>query len=478
MTDLTDLDATAQAELVATGEATPADLVDAAVAALEKVNPELNAVIHERFEKARAEAAGDLPDGPFRGVPYVHKDHDGSIPGEPLHHGIKALKEAGYVSPDESNMARRFREAGLICLGKTNCPELGLVPTTEPEAYGPTHNPWDTERSPGGSSGGSAAAVAARAVAVGSAGDGGGSIRWPASSCGLVGLKTSRGRISLAPQGEVWGGLVVHGFVTRSVRDTASLLDATAGLETGDPYGAPAPARPYRDEVGADPGRLRVGVLTEAPGTTATTDPDCVAAAENTAKLLEELGHHVEVDHPAALTDEDITQDFINVFTVYVDQDLIEMGRLIGKERLEQDDVELGTWTLAETGRQVSATDYALAWESLRALSRRAAAWWNDFDVLLTPTGAEPPPTLGQFASPPDNPMQGLFRSAGIVPFLAPFNVTGQPAVSLPLDWNDEGLPIGSQLATAYGREDILIRLAAQLETARPWGDRKPPLSV
>lgn len=485
--DVLHLDAGAQAELVRSGEVDPVELVDASIAAIEKLDGELNAVIHTRFERAREEARAIEPgdDRPFAGVPYVHKDHDGSIAGEPLHHGCRGLKEAGYVHDVDSNMARRLHEAGFVCVGKTNLPEFGLVPTTEPEAYGPTHNPWDTSRSPGGSSGGSAAAVASRAVPMGSAGDGGGSIRWPASACGLVGLKTTRGRISLAPEGESWGGLVVQGFLTRSVRDTAAVLEVTAGREPGDPYAAPPADRPFTAEVGeADAasriGRLRVGVLTEAPGGAAVMHPDCVAAVEETARLLESLGHEVEESHPAALTEEDMAQHFTNVYTVFAANELDVWGPAIGKESLSEDDVEAGTWALAEAGRAVSAPAYYQAWEHLRAVSRRIQRWWevDGWDVLLCPTGAEPPPTLGQFGSPPDNPLQGLFRSAAVVPFLVPWNVTGQPAISLPASWNDDGVPVGVQLVGGYAREALLLRVGAQVEAARPWEDRRPPVSV
>lgn len=485
MTDILDLDATGQAELVRQGDVSPAELVDASIAAIEKLNPEINAVIHERFDKARREAEGDLPDGPFRGVPYVHKDHDGTNDGEPQHHGCRGLKRAGLVGVGDSNQARRFREAGFVALGRTNCPEFGLQPTTEPEAYGPTRNPWDTGRSTGGSSGGSAAAVAARMVPMGSGGDGGASIRWPASACGLVGLKTTRGRISLAPNGEAWGGLVVHGYLARSVRDTAAILDVVAGPEPGDPYHAPPPARPYADEVGADPGSLRVGVLVDPPGGLAELSPESRDAAEGAATLLASLGHQVEQAAPPALTDtqgfvEGLLGNFTTLFSAFVDLDLRVYGRAIGKERLEADDVELGTWTLAESGREVTAAQYVEALEALRSFSRQVQAWWevDGWDILLTPTCPEPPPTLGQFASPPDSPMQGLFRSTPIVAFLAPFNVTGQPGISLPLHWSDAGLPIGVQLVGGFGCEDVLIRVAAQLEAAQPWADRKPPVSA
>lgn len=483
MTELLHLDATGQAELVRRGDISATELLDTSIAAVEKLNPELNAVIHERFDKARREVAAGPADGPFAGVPYVHKDHDGSIAGEPLHHSCNGLKSAGYVSDHDSNMAARLRSAGLVCIGKTNLPEFGLQPTTESEAYGPAHNPWDTTRTTGGSSGGSAAAVASRMVAVGSAGDGGGSIRWPASACGLVGLKTTRGRISLAPtEGESWGGLVVQGFLSRSVRDTAALLDITAGREAGDPYNPAPPARPYADELRRDPGALRVGLMTTAPGAMATTQPEIAATIEATGQMLEALGHHVEEAFPAAMLDpaRDITPDFTNIYTVFVDNDLRVWGRAIGKERLEEGDVELGTWTLAEIGREIDATTYYHSWENLRAASREIQSWWevDGWDVLVTPACPELPPTLGQFGSPPDNPMQGMFRSAGIVPFLAPFNVTGQPGISLPLHWSDGDVPIGVQFVGGYGREDQLIGLAAQLEAAHPWADRWPAVSA
>ena len=485
MSELTSLDATAQAELVRSGEVAPIELVDASIAAIEKLNPELNAVIHERFDAARADAAGTLPDGPFRGVPFVHKDHDGANAGMPQHHGCQGLKAASLMGEHDSNQTRRFREAGFVNLGRTNCPEFGLQPTTEPEAYGPTRNPWDVTRSTGGSSGGSAAAVASRMVAMASAGDGGGSIRWPASACGLVGLKTTRGRISLAPEGEWWGGLVVHGFLARSVRDTAAILDVAAGPETGDPYRAPAAARSYREEVGAAPGKLRIGMVVDSPGGLAETTPESRAAAESTAALLESLGHTVELTGPSGIGGgpefvEGLLGNFTNVFNAFVDLDLTLWGKAIGKPRLEESDVEPGTWALAESGRLVSAATYYESLEALRTFSREMQSWWDvdGWDILLTPTSPEVPPTLGQFAPTPDNPLAGLFRSTSIVLFLAPFNVTGQPAISLPMHATDDGVPIGVQLVGGFGREDVLLRVAAQLEEARPWADRTPPVSA
>ncbi|HEX9260531.1 MAG TPA: amidase, partial [Acidimicrobiales bacterium] len=298
-------DATAQAELVRSGQASPKELVDDAIERIERVNPQVNAVIIPRFDKARHEAAGSLPDGPFTGVPMVVKDLTITMEGDPYHGGTRALKNAGYVAPYDSYLARRFRRAGFVVVGRTNTPELGSTITTEPLSYGPARNPWNLDHSTGGSSGGSAAAVAAGMVAVGHANDGGGSIRIPASECGLVGLKPSRGRVSQGPDiGEAWAGATVEHVVTRSVRDSAGVLDAIHGYEVGDLYVAPAPARPYASEVGADPGPLRIGVLDHPLMLGAPAHPECAAAANNAARLLESLGHRVEVAWPEAIGDD------------------------------------------------------------------------------------------------------------------------------------------------------------------------------
>ena len=472
------LDATGQADLIRRGEASPAELVDEAIARIDKLNPELNAVITPLFDKARAAAASDqLPDGPFRGVPMVLKDLAAHSAGDPMYEGSQFLKNAGWVEQEDSYLAGRFRAAGFVFVGKTNTPELGIVPTTEPDAFGATHNPWNPAHSTGGSSGGSAAAVASGMVSVGHANDGGGSIRIPASECGLVGLKPSRARNSLGPDyGDVFSGLICEHVVTRSVRDSAAVLDATHGPFPGDPYAAPTPARPFLDEVGADPGQLRIGMLTSAP--TTQVHPDCVAAAEATGRLLESLGHRVETSAPAALAEQEFTQAFITLWSAGNAWSIDYWARKTGREATP-DQFEPLTWALAEMGRAYSAPQYLSAVEWLQAYSRRVAQWWADgFDLLLTPTIAEPPPPLGEFHSPPDNPISGLFRSAALVPFTPPFNVTGQPAISLPMHWNDADLPVGVQLVAAYGREDLLLRVAAQLEQAQPWADRRPPISA
>ena len=316
MTDATQfhrMDATAQAELVRSGQASPLELVDHAIGRIEALNPRLNAVIHERFELARAQArTGDLPDGPFRGVPILFKDLMCAVEGDPYHEGMQALKDAGYRATHTDHLARRYLDAGFAYLGRTNTPELGLVPTTESLAYGPAHNPWATGHTTGGSSGGSAAAVAAGLVPVAHANDGGGSIRIPAAACGLVGLKPSRGRTSLGPKkGEFSAFLIVELCVSRSVRDTAGVLDAVSGRRAGDPVSAPAPARPFTQEVGADPGRLRIGYATHHPMFGTPLHPDVVAATEETARLLESLGHGAGYRYPHDFEGHHVAEEYL-----------------------------------------------------------------------------------------------------------------------------------------------------------------------
>ena len=475
MSDLTDLDATGQAELVRSGQASPGELVDAAIAGLQRVNPQLNAVIHERYEQARAEAAAELPDGPLRGVPMVVKDLALELAGEPIHEGLGYLKRVGHVAEADTELASRYKAAGVVIVGRTNTPELGILPTTEPHAYGATHNPWDLGRSTGGSSGGSAAAVASRAVALGHANDGGGSIRIPASECGLVGLKPSRARVSLAPNyGDVMGGLVCELAVTRSVRDTAAVLDAVHGPATGDPYAVAPPLRPFLDEVGRDPGHLRIGMTTSMGGV--DSQPACVDATQRAAKLLESLGHSVETSYPTVLDDPELSTHFVNLWAAGNAWALDYWVRKAGQP-LQDGDIEPLTAALFEMGRSLSAPDWLWAREWLQGACRTLLSWWDDdgWDLLLTPTIAEPPPELGSFDDP-DQALHGLFRAAALVPFTPAFNVSGQPAISLPLHWDDDGLPIGVQLVAAAGREDLLLQVASQLEQAAPWADRRPPV--
>jgi amidase len=475
-TELSGLDAVAQAELVRHGTATAAELVDAAITRIETLNGELNAVIHPLFDRARAVVTGGPPAGPFTGVPIVVKDLDGMLAGAPYHAGNRALRAADHHATTTSSLFARLERAGFVIVGKTNTPEFGLMPTAEPESHGPTRNPWDTARSAGGSSGGSAAAVASGMVPVGHAGDGGGSIRIPASMCALFGLKPSRGRVSLGPdESEGWGGLVTRHVVTRSVRDSAAILDVVAGYEPGDPYTAPPPTRPYVDELTAEPGALRIGVRTETPGGIAPTDPACVAAAEDAARLLESLGHRVETAAPAALEEGEMLEAFTTIMFASLAAEIAHWEAVLGRPWTATD-VEALTWTYRELAGAVTGAAYVQALEAAHRWSRRVVSWWFDggFDLLLTPTLSEPPPEIGDIAARPDDPMRAATRALPFAAYTAPFNVTGQPAMSLPTAWTESGLPVGVQLVAAPNREDVLVRVAAQVERARPWADRRP----
>ncbi len=472
MTDICWMDATDQAALVAKGEVGPAELVDGAIERIERLNPQLNAVIHPLFDRARAAAAGAVPDGPFRGVPFLLKDFAAELQGTPFSEGTDLSGD--YVSQADQLLTRRFIDAGLVICGKTNTPEFGILPTTEPRRFGPTKNPWDTARTTGGSSGGSAAAVAAGIVPMAHANDGGGSIRIPASCCGLVGLKPTRGRVSLAPQyGDIMSGLVCEHVVTRSVRDTAAMLDAISAPTPGEPYYAPAPRGPSFLAATQERRKLRIGLVTSAPIDT-PVHPDCVEAVRSAAALCERLGHTVEPIEISVDGDAFIGH-FTTVWAGGNAWTMSDWEERTGRTATE-DDVEPLTWALCDLGRHVNAAQYLKALQELQRASRDIAALFGSLDVLLTPTLAEPPVELGTFDSPSDNPLAGLFRSAAFVPFTPAFNVTGQPAVSLPLHWNDQGLPIGVQAVGRYGDEETLLSLAAQLEDARPWADRRPPV--
>jgi amidase len=478
MSDFQWLDATAQAELVARGDAAPVELVDAAIARIEALNPDLNAVIHERFERARAEAAA-LPatppaGAPLHGVPFLVKDAVCHTAGDPYHCGMRLLKRLDWTESTDTWLAERFRRAGFVFVGKTNTPELATSCTTEPVAYGASHNPWDLAHSTGGSSGGSAAAVAAGMVAVAHGNDMGGSIRFPASMCGIVGLKPTRARTTLGPDfGEYWGPLTHEFVLTRTMRDTALVLDAVAGPGLGDPYTAPPPTRPFREEIGAPVEPLRVGLRTRLRDGSESA-PDCVRAVERAGSLLEQLGHHVEAVTVPAL-DDPSDDGFGTVLCVAVARDLARWSRRTGVE-VTDDDVEPGNLMLAQLGKGVSAADYVEAIERMQLWSRGVSAWWNDYDLLVTPTSPEPPVRLGELAPGLQDPAVGV-RMARLVTFTSPFDVTGQPSMSLPLHWNDANLPIGVQLTAAYGREDVLLRVGTQLEEAAPWRDRHPPVS-
>jgi amidase len=469
------LDATAQAELVRRRDVAPHEPIDAAIARLERLNPTLNAVIHTALARARERARAVRPGGPFAGVPTLMKDIGGIEAGMPCHAGMQALKAAGWRESVDAYFTRKVVDAGFVSLGRTNTPELALLPTTEPDAYGPTRNPWNLGHSAGGSSGGAAAAVAAGIVPVAHASDGGGSIRGPASMCGLVGLKPTRGRCSFGPTlGERWSGFSCEFFVTRSVRDTAALLDVVAGAMPGDPYAAPPPLAPWRTALAA-PAALRIGFMRETPRHGAL-HAENLAAVERAARALAALGHRVEEAHPPAL-DEDASVDaYVTVVASSVARALEAAATKVGRP-LAQADVEPLTWALAEHGRAVSAVTLLATIEYVHGFGRRLADWWESgFDVLLTATQAQPPPELGYLSSTRDEPFRAFLRAAPFGTCTLPFNLSGQPAISVPVHMTPDGLPIGIQLVAPYAREDLLIAVAAQLEQALPWSDRLPPL--
>ncbi len=475
--ELTALDATGQAELVRSGEASPAELVEAAIERIEAVNPELNAVIHPLYDDAHAALAAGLAEGPFTGVPFLLKDLGATLMGQPFHLGMRLLRDVGFRAPMDTYLGQRFRDAGLVTVGKTNTPELGILPTAEPVAYGPTRNPWDSERSSGGSSGGSAAAVASGMVPIAHANDGGGSIRIPASECGLVGLKPTRQRISEGPLiGDNMSGLTSELVVSRSVRDTAAILDAVHGPAPGDPYVAPPPERPYVEELGADPGKLRVALITSPLDPEITLDPVVVEAAAKAGELIQGLGHAIEGLSPDGLADQTLIQSFLTRWMAGQAATLSQLETLLGRQ-IGPDDVEPLTWALAEEGRRRNAGDYLQAVGVHQMLSRLIAGWYEGgIDLILTPTLGEPPPPLGSFDDSGSDPLAAIHRARRTANFTALFNATGQPAISLPLHWSREGLPIGIQLVAPFGREDLLIRVASQLEEAQPWLDRRPPI--
>jgi amidase len=465
---LAELDAIGSADLVHAGTCTTRELVGAAIARIEASNPRLNAVVHDRFERALAEAEAVDMSAPFAGVPFLYKDIGAFEAGERVTLGMRLLRDRDMRAPFGSIYADRIRVAGFVPLGRTNTPELGLCATTEPRAFGATRNPWDLSRTPGGSSGGAAAAVAGGLVPIAHGNDGGGSIRIPAAACGLVGLKPSRGRISWGPVlWEADAGLAVEGVLTRTVRDSAALLDVLAGTFPGDPYAAPAAGRAWHEEVGADPGRLRIGILDQAPSEAWSTDPACVEAVRRCAATLEGLGHAVEHSAPQPIGDWSFAAGWVDWWAVAATATIAAIEAVVGAP-IGADDVEPMTWALSERGRAMSAVEFVQLRDELGTRARIAGAWWGEgFNLLLTPTVQAPAPALGTLME--GNPATLLEQQLRWFP-LTPFaNVSGQPAISVPIDSGSDALPVGVQLIAGLGREDILIRIAAQLEEAMPW---------
>ncbi len=479
------------AELVRTKQILPAELVEEAISRIEAHNPKINAVIYKMYDQARVAAKGDLPDSPFKGVPFLQKDMHATVEGVPTSCGTRLLKD--IPQPHDSEIVRRYRAAGIIILGKTNVPEFSLLPYTEPEVFGPTNNPWDLTRTAGGSSGGSAAAVAARLVPLAGGADGGGSIRIPASCCGVFGLKPTRGRTPTGPDvGDIWRGFAQEHVLTRSVRDSAAMLDAIAGPETDAPYWAPPQQRPYFQEVTREPGRLRIA-FTSHPFLGHEVHEDCRKGLEATVHLLEQLGHEV-VEAAPQIDREAFAIAFLTMVAAETREGIDWAAGRAGR-KTSFADFEAGTSALALLGQAMSAGDYAKALNYLMASARGVNRFFEGYDVLLTPTLAQPPVLTGSLQ--PSGAERFLIRLVGrlnaawllsalgtikpvanktfsFMPYTPVFNVTGQPAMSVPLCWNEAGLPIGMHFVGRFGDEATLFRLAGQLERAQPWIDRAP----
>ncbi len=495
-------DATSLAELVRAGETTAGELLDAAMARLARWNPRINAVVLELEERARKQIRGGIADAPFAGVPFLVKDLDGFLAGAEFTASSRSL--AGFVPTRDSELFTRYQQAGLMIFGKTNTPEFGLVGTTESRMRGPARNPWQTLYTPGGSSGGSAAAVAARIVPMAHAGDGGGSIRIPASACGLFGLKPSRGRTPMGPdETEQWSGLVQRHAVTLTVRDSARLLDATHGADPGSPYVAPPPGRPYAEEVKRNPGTLRIA-FSKGSSLGRTVHPECARAVEDTAKLLSDLGHEV-VEAAPVLEREALSHAFLVTLASCTAAIVREVGRMRGRA-VHPREIEPATQFLARLGESLPAAEYETARLRMQAASRALAPFFEEYDVFVDATMAHPPARIGEWALPralesairvfaPVAPRRIMLKalehfSAEALERTANtmiFNMSGQPSMSVPLGWSttgmpsdvkllwsNEGLPLGVQFTARYGDEATLFRLAAQLEMARPWRERVP----
>jgi len=462
-------DAIGLAGLIRRREVSAVEVLDAALARTAQTNPRVNAVIRLLEDEARAAAAGPLPEGPLAGAPYLIKDLGAQMKGVPTTIGSRLFKDA--VAPADSAVVAGYRRAGLVLYGKTNTPEFGLEPVTEPELFGPSRNPWDLERTPGGSSGGASAAVAAGMVPAAHASDGGGSIRTPASCCGLFGLKPGKGRVSFAPSNEGWGGFSIQHAVTRSVRDSAALLDAICQPQPGDPYWLEPPAASFLGEVGRDPGRLRIAMFTGAINTGAAIDPECAAAVEDAARLCESLGHSVEearlpdISAAAGAAGQIIGASV--AATIAAEED--RRGRPV-----EPGEIDLVTQAMVARGKAVSGPDFVRALQAAHSYGRQVAALFQRFDIFLCSTLGSPAIRVGELRGQPLDLAGYAPRLFAFMPNTQAFNITGQPAMTVPLAWSKAGLPIGVQFAAGAAQEGLLFRLAAQLEQARPWAHRRP----
>ncbi len=472
MTEVANLDALGLAALVKSGEASAAELLDQAIVNAEAVNPQINAIVRPMYDEARATIAAGVPDGPFEGVPFLLKDLRALYSGVPTTSGSRFMSDA--IPDHDSELVARYKRAGLVVFGKTNTPEYGCCPSTEGAMNGPTRNPWSTGFSAGGSSGGSSAAVAARIVPAAHGSDGGGSVRIPASCCGVFSIKPSRAVLPVGPDyGEIWSGLSAESVLTVSVRDSAAMLDACMGPAPGDPYCGPTFERSLSDEVTTPPGRLRIAVQREAL-TGAPVHADCLAALDDAVGLLEDLGH----DLVEAVPEYDVARmgaAFTLLIAANVQGGIDQQAELIGRQPGD-DDIEPVIRFLARIGCDNTAADMARAVWTMHSVGRQIAPFFNDYDALLTPVVATPPPAIGTLDTSSADVDAYLAAVFGFIPFTALANQAGTPAMSVPLYWNEAGLPIGVQLMSGYAREPTLFRLAGQLEQARPWAQHRPPI--
>ena len=470
MDELSFLDATDQARLVSNKDVSALELVEHAISQVERLNPKLNAVVTTLYDEARRFVKTIDSSAPFAGVPYVLKDLVAEYAGTPMSEGSAFL--GNYVSARDSELVMRFKRAGLVIVGKSNTPEFALMPTTEPLRFGPSRNPWDVALTTGGSSGGSAAAVGSGMVPLGHANDGGGSIRVPASCCGVVGLKPTRGRNPLGPDyGDVANGLLCEHMHTRSVRDAAAILDATSGSAIGDPYGPTPPNVPFADAIKRAPRKLKIALATQ-PLTGDAAHPDCVAGAESIAALCESLGHDVTVATPA-VDGGRLFKAFGIRWIGFLTWAVNDWARRIGQEPTEAL-LEPATWRMYRNGLKQTSSDYLLAVQDMQSMSRDVGQFFESYDVWLTPTLAMPPMPLGYFDFNPERRSEHFARLAEYTGFTLIANTTGQPAISLPLHWTDKALPIGIQLTGRFGDEATILSLGAQLEEAQPWASRRP----
>lgn len=479
------------ANLVKNGVISPVELLNSAIERIENCNPALNAVIYKMYDEAQASVKKNIPNGTFQGVPFLLKDLITDYAGTPLHFGSHFAD--GWISPFDSELVQRMKKAGLIILGKTNTPEFGLSPVTEPALFGPTKNPWDLTRSPGGSSGGSAAAVAAGMVPMAHGGDGAGSIRIPAAFCGLFGLKPSRGRTPTGPAVmRIWQGMVVEHAITRTVRDSAAMLDATCGPELGSPISLPTPEVSFLQTLETPVRKLRIAVSDE-PLFPSETDPEYKDAIKKAAKLCESLGHHVEIAAPKFNYD-----DVLVAFMIVIAADTAANIKVLAnamKRKADYAELETATAVLCEVGDHFSAKDFVWASHVLDMAGRMFAEFFTRYDILLTPTMPAAPPKIGEFKPAkweknlleflrhvPYGPLlrkltkEVARKNFAFTPFTPLFNITGQPAMSVPLYWDRQGLPIGIHFAGRYADEATLFQLARQLEQAQPWDQKRSRL--